>query len=293
LAAKKTTLTPELAKQLLGNLHPKQRKSSRQQVAKYVRAMRNGTWRNENPDPILIDKATGKMFNGAHRCQAVVDSGITIEVMIDYQSDATLFDFIDTGLGRSAGQFIQAGSAFTRASATRIVLWQESLLTRDRPLGGLNSYWQMSEVTERAIELNDIYDRLLPFSAQVYSRTGMSQSAILAAITIATTMGLEEKAIEFCEQVANPVLLMPYDPAWILFDRMSRSHNRDRRRQTIDDWTIFVRCLNAHLNDERLPKGGVRMTMLWPRVGESEKDFNRRLGNAASLSAKRRKTPVN
>jgi hypothetical protein len=289
MAAKKTTLTPELAKQLLGNLHPKQRRISRNQLAKYVRAMRNGKWRNENPDPILVDKATGAMFNGAHRCQAVVDSGITIEVMIDWASNADLFDFIDTGLGRSAGQFIQSSNAYVRASAARIMLWADSPLTRDRPLGGLNAYWQMSEITEKANECAEIFDRMLPYTTAVYSRTGMSQSAVLAAISIATEMGLETEAAEFCDSVANPVLLMPQDPAWVLFDRMSKAHNRDRRRQAIDDWTIFVRCLNAHLNDEKLPKGGVRMTMLWPHVGETEKEFNRRLGNAASLAAARRK----
>jgi hypothetical protein len=289
MAAKKTTLTPELAKQLLGNLHPKQRRVSRTQLAKYVRAMRSGQWRNDNPDPILIDKATNAMFNGAHRCQAVVDSGITIEVMIDWTSNADLFDFIDTGLGRSAGQFIQSANAYTRASAARIMLWAESPLTRDRPLGGLNSYWQMSEITTKAIEVSDIFDRMLPYTSQVYSRTGMSQSAVLAAISIAVEMGMEEETIEFCDSIANPVLLMPTDPAWVLFDRMSKAHNRDRRRQAIDDWTIFVRCLNAHLNGEKLPKGGVRLTMLWPHVGETERDFNRRLGNAASIAANKRK----
>jgi len=289
MAVKKTTLTPELAKQLMTNLHPKQRRISRTQLAKYVRAMKAGLWRNDNPDPILIDKATGGMFNGAHRCQAVIDSGVTIEVMIDYQSDASLFDFIDIGLGRSAGQFINAPAAFVRASAARIILWHEHEATFAKTLGGLNAYWQMSEVTDKANEMADTFDRLMPYAAAVYSRTSLSQSVVLAATSLASVYGWEDEAVQFCDSIANPVVLMPNDPAWILFDRMSRTTHREKRRQAIDDWTIFVRCFNASVTGNHLPTGGVRLTGLWPRLGEPERDFTRRLNSAASQAAKRRK----
>jgi hypothetical protein len=289
VTVKKTTLTPELAKQLLTNLHPKQRRASRTQLAKYSRAMRGGLWRNDNPDPILIDKATGGMFNGGHRCLAVVDSGVTIEVMIDYQSDASLFDFIDTGLGRNAGQFIKSPAAFVRSSAARIILWHEHEATFAKPLGGLNSYWQMSEVIDKANEMTDTFDRLMPYASSVYSRTSLSQSVVLAAASLASIYGKEDEAVQFCDSISNPVLLMPNDPAWVLFDRMSRTSHREKRRQAIDDWTIFVRCFNASIHGERLPAGGVRLTGLWPRLGETEREFNRRLHAAASLAAKRRK----
>jgi hypothetical protein len=80
-----TELTPELAAQLLANPNPKQRRIDRQTVAQYVRAITEGRWRLV-PDPIQVAGEAG-MFNGGHRCTAVIAARKSIPVYIDWDAD--------------------------------------------------------------------------------------------------------------------------------------------------------------------------------------------------------------
>ena len=69
-------LTPELAAQYLLREDQYNRKSSVVTIAKYARAMSEGKWLLTGA-PIVFD-TTGTLIDGAHRCRAVVKSGVTI-----------------------------------------------------------------------------------------------------------------------------------------------------------------------------------------------------------------------
>jgi hypothetical protein len=280
--AVRTILTPELARLLLSKPHPKQRRISSSVVAKYERAIRGGMWRDENPDPILIDKATGLMFNGGHRCTAVVNSGISISVLIDWESDATLFDFIDTGSPRSAKQFVVGGNATVRTSAARVMLWHDQNFNEPLTARGL---FQMSEIIEKAQQHEALMTRLLRGSATIYERTGITQSVGLGALAIAATLGWEDDAQEFASGLENPGALLPHDPGFLLFERMARREQRSRRRNQMDDWKILVRYLNAQIRGEVLPSK-LGITAMWPKVGESESQFRHRSGNPTAYGKK-------
>jgi hypothetical protein len=278
MTARATNLTPELAAQLLAKLHPRQRKISSNVVQKYARAMRLGKWNVEAAayDPIIVDKTTGALVNGGHRCAAVVASRTTIPVYIDWEGNAEVFDFIDIGRKRDAAQFIRSKNATLRASATRVVLWHELLF--DQPMGAVKEFWQMSEVLEEAERLSPYFDRLATSAAQVHDRTGLARGVVLGAMTLAAMQGREDDILAFVKQVTEPAGLLTSDPAYVLVTRMGRVVHRKRLRQPLEDWTIFVRCLNAHLTGDPLP-AKLQVTTLWPKVGESEKAFLRRNGN--------------
>ena len=116
-----TELTPELAAQLLANAHEDQRRQAAGKVAQYAEVMKAGGWFLV-PDAIMCDKA-GRMFNGGHRCAAVIRSRVTIQVFICWDADPALFDVIDTGNTRQPAQFIHVPDAKARASAARLTLW--------------------------------------------------------------------------------------------------------------------------------------------------------------------------
>jgi hypothetical protein len=82
----------------------------------------------EHPDPVARGLARRaligdqicvtpekQMFNGAHRCAAVISAEQSIPVLIDWNADPELFDLIDIGRKRQAYQLI------TDADATELL----------------------------------------------------------------------------------------------------------------------------------------------------------------------------
>lgn len=270
---KPTVLTPELAKTLSApeRLHPRQRVVQRK-VNEYAAAMRRGDW-SLVYDPILVDKATGLLFNGLQRCTAVAKSGVSIPVYIDWEADAAIFAKIDSGVPRSAGQFVKSKYNSMKVAASRIMLWHEH--DPESQLNARISY-PMWKIIDRTEELEPVYEKYVRQVAQVGSRLGISQGVMLAACAIHDAHGNGPAIEEFLDGLMNPSLLTQQDPAWIVFEKFSRRAVQLRRRQISDDWNVFVRALNAHINDERLPTRLSFNTPVTVLVGETEEELNRR-----------------
>lgn len=283
---KKIELTPQLAASYLANIYPRQRKVSRPRVAEYSRAIREGRWRPFNPSsPIMLDHKTGQMFNGRQRCTAVVSANMSIEVYLDDEHDAdTYFDVIDTELGRNASQFIMSSRASVRAAAARVILWHEQAF--DQPLSKLMNRWQMHEVRVKADELDDEFETWIAMCSQAYETTHLSGSVMLAASVLAAKAGHSDEVQEFLEKLIEPAGLDLLDPAYVLHRKMNNVITFKRRRVPQQDWLLFVRCLNAVINDEELPSNLHVNVSVWPDVGDTEADIKRKIGRAASSRAK-------
>lgn len=90
-------LTPAMAKEWLANAN-ENRNVRRVTVRAYAEMMRQGLW-EQNGDPFRFD-AKGRMTDGQHRAHAVVESGVTIRVLvIEGVSDASMLT-VDTGSRR-------------------------------------------------------------------------------------------------------------------------------------------------------------------------------------------------
>lgn len=272
-----TILTPDLAKILSApeRLHPRQRVVQRK-VNDYAATMRRGDW-SLVYDPILIDRSTGLLFNGLQRCTAVIKSGVSIPVYIDWEADASIFAKIDSGVPRSAGQFVKATYNSIKVAATRIVMWQE------RDAGEVLSSrvtYPMWEIIDRTDELEEIYNKYVRQISTISQRLGIAKGVMLAACTLHDMRGNGAEVEEFLDGLVNPSVLTQTDPAWVVFDKFSRRVVQLRRRQVGDDWNIFVRALNAHVNDEQLPSRLSFSSPVSSLVGETESELNRRKTNA-------------
>ncbi len=265
-----TELTPELAAQLLAKAHPSQRRPAPQTVSMYARAIREGRWRLV-ADAILVD-ADGRMFNGGHRCAAVIAAHRSIPVMICWDADPTTFDLIDIGRKRSAYQFITESEASARASAARVTLWYEHRF--DRPLGPRHINFDLHEIMAEVESRSAAFDAMVPSARATYQYTSLPVSVGLAAYALAFEMGYQEQVESFVEGVKDPSYLPPGDPARLLADRFRKQDNRQHHRNLVQDWTILVRALNLHL--EGKTTGRLVMSEFWPRVAELDADFNRR-----------------
>jgi hypothetical protein len=266
-------LTPELAAELLAKPHPKQRRPAPSTVKTYMRAMIEGRW-TLILDPILLD-AQGRMFNGAHRCAAVVDSGVTIPVYIGRDADAEMFDVIDVGRRRSAYQFIRETDAKSRASAARVTLWYAKRF--ERPLGGVVLSFDLHEVMAETDRLSEVFEVVLPAARSTVEYTKLPMSVTLGAYATAREEGHGLSVESFADSVERPEEWKG-SPGQLLAERFRKESYRGRRRSTVDDWTILVCALNYHIEGKQPSK--LVLTDVWPKIGEPTAEFQRRVKNA-------------
>ena len=101
-------ISPETARQWLerniGN-----RPASPSHVAKLEKAIKDGKWKMTG-DPIRFSK-TGKLIDGQHRLQAILNSGMTVTCVVMRDLDDEIFDVLDSGKGRQKSDvlFIELG----------------------------------------------------------------------------------------------------------------------------------------------------------------------------------------
>lgn len=94
------SISPELAKQWLENMGPN-RAPSQGVIDAYARMMETNQW-YLNGDTIVFD-TNGKMMNGMHRCNAIIKSGKTVDMIVVEGIDSAAMDTIDDGRRRSVG----------------------------------------------------------------------------------------------------------------------------------------------------------------------------------------------
>lgn len=92
-------MTPERAKQMLENLHPGQRRASRDAVASIAADIRAGRWVLQ-PQPVQIDE-DGWTIDGQHRLLAIAQTGIAVELYLATNVPRAALGKIDTGKTRS------------------------------------------------------------------------------------------------------------------------------------------------------------------------------------------------
>lgn len=96
-------ITPEMALAIL-NKNKNNRKLSQKTVAFYVDQMKRGEWKITGQG-ISID-INGDLLDGQHRLNAIVESGVTIEMLIITDVSPDAFKVYDTGKNRSASDIL-------------------------------------------------------------------------------------------------------------------------------------------------------------------------------------------
>jgi hypothetical protein len=281
---KQIELTPELAAQLLAHAHEKQRRPGHKKVTGYARALTEGRWRL-NFDPILCESESGDgMWNGSHRCAAVVQSGTSMPVYIVYGADPSLFDVTDTGNPRTASQFLARDGAAARAQAARIMLW-----SRDQTVSFVPSrmVYDLSEVMAEGEARDAIFREMIP-AAQITNKwTGIPMGLALAAYGLARVKEQGDAVASFVAAIADPNL--GGTGAWL--QNKYRLRNAAKKRHVpAEDWSLLVRSLNNHI--EGLAPAHIEwVRAVLPEVGETAAKFRRRCGAAQATAKYRRQHP--
>ena len=119
MAREKIVLTPEMAKKFLEHNYKNNRRVRPLAVGKLAEDIQSGRWNPELSkfqDPLLFTK-DGTLINGQHRCHAVVESGLSIEIYAEYDVPENIYELLDGATVRMAADFVDVPN---RKNATTI-----------------------------------------------------------------------------------------------------------------------------------------------------------------------------
>jgi hypothetical protein len=97
------SLTPDLALQLL-KINTSNRPLKARSVSVLAKAIKRGEW-SFNGDAIRVSRS-GRLLDGQHRCQAVVEAGIAVMTLLVTGLEDDVFSTIDRGFGRTTGDIM-------------------------------------------------------------------------------------------------------------------------------------------------------------------------------------------
>lgn len=141
-------LTPEIASHLL-SINNDNRNIRRIALTRYTKNITDGQW-IYNGESIKVS-STGELNDGQHRCEAVVKTGIPIEVDFKFGLDRDSRKTLDQPATRIAADYLRMGSTVnseTAAAVTRVVLSYEAA---DRKRVGSTGAVTNAEIVQRVM----------------------------------------------------------------------------------------------------------------------------------------------
>lgn len=170
-------VTPVLAEKWLGQNHGNRQIRPRK-VEAYARDMRNGRWATSG-DSIKFDWG-GRLIDGQHRLEAVIDSGATIKVLVVRGLDPRVQDVLDVNAKRSNADALRFNGI--TANATDIAALAKIANARALGLLTMATSTQVPELTNNEViawfEENPEAASAVSLARRVYKQIGGSPSAI-------------------------------------------------------------------------------------------------------------------
>jgi len=99
-------ITPDVAAYILSHHNDKNRSIRRGRVSELVRVIKNGQWRLTSQG--ISFSRDGILNNGQHRLAACVEANIPILLRVTWGEERDVFDVLDTGSLRSAGDALKS-----------------------------------------------------------------------------------------------------------------------------------------------------------------------------------------
>jgi hypothetical protein len=96
-------ITPAIAEELL-KLNHSNRPLKQKSINHYAKEMKSGNWRSTG-EGIKVSK-NNRLLDGQHRLHAVVKSGVTVEMLVISDLEDDIFNVLDTGVVRTAGDVL-------------------------------------------------------------------------------------------------------------------------------------------------------------------------------------------
>lgn len=161
-AARLVEMSPTLAEAILQN-NPMNRSLGSGRVERYAREMREGRWKY-NGDTIRIAH-DGALLDGQHRLWAVIESGVTVPMLVVDGLEHDVMPTLDTGRPRGLHDvFTIAGHRNSKllAASLRWLYWYESKPRRVRMSGVSATHSELMALLEANPDFSDRVSEVTP-----------------------------------------------------------------------------------------------------------------------------------
>lgn len=245
-------ITPELALDWLTD--PKYKAPNRgirkTKVASYVQSMREGRW-HITGEAIKFDN-TGRLLDGQHRLNAVVDSGVTIQSLVITGVDPKAQDVMDTGAARDAKDVLgihDVKHASIVAAGVRILVAYEA--GRFFP-GQETPKASNDEILEYALNHSWIADMFAACQADV--RNIPVRGGVYLGSMSLMAMADREEAMEFTNRLASGHQLEVGSPILVLRNRLQKIQMERERHSPYTMVSLLTRAFQSWRNVDRVEK---------------------------------------
>lgn len=221
------TITPAIAERMLRESNQNNRKMSVKRVEDLARQMKDGKFLL-GPDAIAFDKKN-RLYNGQHRLQACVDSGVAIEAIVLRESVEEAFMVTDIGLKKMGGHALHTMGYKDVTSLSAVARVVANIIYTGNPHDGwanlrsippneivatVEAYPNLEEIITTASKLTRTHDQLCT-----------TRTTCAVALWYASQHGEYHNLLLFLEKVAAGVGLEDGSPEVALRRRLSNLHH--------------------------------------------------------------------
>jgi len=194
------TITPKMAQTFLAN-NTENRKKRGWWVTCIANMIKRGEWILTHQG-IAFTKS-GKLIDGQHRLEAIVESGIPIEMLIVFDVDDAAFKVVDSGVKRTLSDLtgMNVRTAEVCRILARLVYYGSSVTTADQALAIYNS------------GAGEIHDKLIEFCGKniaVLSSATVRSAAVALIMDGYNQQTIKELYANLCNQQFNDLPLIAH-----------------------------------------------------------------------------------
>jgi hypothetical protein len=249
-------VSPALAESWLSK-NPNNRNLRRSVVDGYARDMAAGRWAL-NGETVKFS-ADGHLFDGQHRLNAVVTSGMTVPMVVIRGLSPDVMPTVDAGAKRSYSDALKLqgedNTSTLAAVARRAVMWERGMRTNT------------GAIRPTPVEMNAFIEEHpeIRASAELAARLASRESLPASVYGLCHYLFAQldsEQASWFLMRVSDGDGLSSSDPIAQLRGRITRLRVRGGRINETEGLALTIRAWNAHRAGEtrtklQMPKGGL------------------------------------
>jgi hypothetical protein len=251
-------VTPKIAETLLAN-NPSNRSVSKTRVMQYAKSMSEGIWKM-NGESIKLDK-DGRLLDGQHRLLAIIESGMSLPLVIVKDLSTEVFDTIDTGKSRNGADVLHIKNVPNSINLSSGISLYILLFTgRFKTLR--TSAPENQEILDEYNKTPDLYQSIAADGSAFYARTHriISPSEYIGLYRYFTTEHPDTAVQSFFNAIEDRVGVAGLLNAKLLDNVISKRKmgRYERKALMIKAFNLFVSRANVKLlkfsKDESFPE---------------------------------------
>lgn len=250
-------VTPATARALLKK-NPRNRDLSASKVSHFASMMRDGGWRSDNGETIIVAKG-GVLLDGQHRLAAVVKSGQTVRLLVVRGVPEDARTSIDTGTARTAADILNMHGVNYYNSVATLIRYEHAWS---------HGYLHVKLSSKNRVHnthVMPLYDQIKSDAQTICARfKGWDphvRAAPLLFLAWKTRQARGQKALadEFWADVGSGERARKESPAWRLRTRLYTSFfaqpTSPRRLHAEAKFGLAVRAWNMHMSGTKKCSG--------------------------------------